>query len=95
MGSDGEWICDDLERGTCVDATIMETRTSAAHPNNDKPQTIGDAQPITLFNAHHNMHPPHGCMVAERLNDHTVFGFTVCFYFQADTSGTTLCWSTA
>ena len=32
MGTGGEWICDDLERGTCVDATIMETRTSAAHP---------------------------------------------------------------
>ena len=25
-------------------------------PNNDKPQTIGDAQLITLLNAHHNMH---------------------------------------
>ena len=32
LDSRGEWICDDLERGTCVDATIMETRTSAAHP---------------------------------------------------------------
>ena len=51
MGTGGEWICDELERGTCVDATIMETRTSAAHPNNDKPQIIGDAQPITLLNA--------------------------------------------
>ena len=57
----------------------METRTSAAHPKKDKPQTIGDAQPITLFNAHHNMHPPHGCMVAERLNDHTVFTLTMAF----------------
>ena len=25
-------------------------------PKNDKPQTIGDARPITLHNAHHNMH---------------------------------------
>ena len=25
-------------------------------PKKDKPQTIGDAQPITLLNAHHNMH---------------------------------------
>ena len=25
-------------------------------PNNDKPQTIDDAQLITLLNAHHNMH---------------------------------------
>ena len=25
-------------------------------PKNDKPQTIGDAQLITLLNAHHNMH---------------------------------------
>ena len=25
-------------------------------PNNNKPQTIGDAQLITLLNAHHNMH---------------------------------------
>ena len=24
--------------------------------NKDNPQTIGDAQPITLLNAHHNMH---------------------------------------
>ena len=39
-----------------MDATIMETRTSAAHPKNDKPQTICDARPITLLNAHHNMH---------------------------------------
>ena len=32
MDTGDEWICDDLERGKCVDATIMETRTSAAHP---------------------------------------------------------------
>ena len=25
-------------------------------PKNDKPQTIDDAQHITLLNAHHNMH---------------------------------------
>ena len=25
-------------------------------PNNYKPRTIGDARPITLLNAHHNMH---------------------------------------
>ena len=25
-------------------------------PNNDKPQTIGDAQPITLLNAHHKIY---------------------------------------
>ena len=25
-------------------------------PKKDKPQTIGDARPITLLNAHHNMH---------------------------------------
>ena len=25
-------------------------------PNNDKPQTIGDAQHTTLLNAHNNMH---------------------------------------
>ena len=32
----------------------METRTSAAHPQQQ--QTIGDAQQITLLNAHNNMH---------------------------------------
>ena len=32
MGTGSDLICDELERGTCVDATIMETRTSAAHP---------------------------------------------------------------
>ena len=48
-------------------------------PNNDKPQTIGDAQPITP--QHTPQHAlPHGCMVVERLNDHTVFGFTLCFH---------------
>ena len=32
MAAGGEWICDDLERVTCVDATIMETKTSVVHP---------------------------------------------------------------
>ena len=32
MGTKSEWICADLERGTCVDATIVETRTSASLP---------------------------------------------------------------
>ena len=40
---------------------------------NDKPRTIGDAQPITLPNAHHNMHSHMVGMAVERLNDHTVF----------------------
>ena len=34
--------------------------------NNDKPQTICDAQPITLLNAHHNMHSH---MLSWRLKD--------------------------
>ena len=80
MGTGGEWNCDDLERRTCVDATIMETRTSAAHPQQRQ------ATNHWWCTTHHTpqctpQHAlPHGCMLVERLNDHTVFGFTVCFH---------------
>ena len=48
-------------------------------PKNDEPQTTGDARPITLLNTpQHAL--SHGCMVVERLNDHTVLGSTVCFH---------------
>ena len=76
----GEWICDDFEWGTCVDATIMETRTSAAHPQQ------GQATNHWWCTTHHTpqctlQHAlPHGCMVVERLNDHTVFTLTTRFH---------------
>ena len=79
-GREWEWICDDLERGTCVDATTMETRTSAAHPQQ------GQATNRRWCTTHHTpqcapQHAlPHGYTVVKRLNDHTVLGFTLCFH---------------
>ena len=76
MGTGGEWICDVLERGTCVDATIVETRTSAAHPQERQ------ATNHWWCTTHHTLECrlqdllPHSCMVVERLNDHTVFTLT-------------------
>ena len=45
-------------------------------PNKNKPQTIGDARPITLFNADYKIYS-HMLAWWLRLNDHIVFGFTI------------------
>ena len=80
LTASGEWIYDDLEWGTCVDATIVETRTSAAHPQERQ------ATNHWWCTTHHTsqctpQHAlPNGCLIVERLNDHTVFGFTLCFH---------------
>ena len=49
-------------------------------PKKDKPRTIGDARPIILLNAHHNVHSN---MVAWWLRDSMTtlcFGFALCAF---------------
>ena len=76
MGIGVEWICE----GHVWMPQPWKQGQVRLIPNNDKPTNHWWRMTHHTPQCTPQHALPHGCTVVERLNDHTVFGFTLCFH---------------